>query len=220
MLICKDISKKYIMGKNEVLALDKINIEINKGDIIGLKGPSGSGKSTLLNIIGLLDNPTSGEFYINNERVDNLSQNKRTKYRAKYLGFIFQNFNLIPELTAFENVEIPLLITGVPEKIRKQKVMEILKEVGLDSRAKHKPGELSGGQQQRVAIARALVKAPPLVIADEPTANLDSKTGMKIIELLIQLNTKNNSSIVIASHDDNISKMIDKIYNLLDGKIQ
>ncbi len=220
MLKLTDIQKMYRIGSTEVWALKGISLEINKGEFVAFKGPSGSGKSTLLNLIGMLDIPTKGEYTINGINVLSADTKKRAEYRAEYLGFIFQNFNLIPELNIYENVEIPLIIDGESAKTRKEKVLRIVDAVGLTSHLHHKPGELSGGQMQRVAIARALVKNPPLVIADEPTANLDSKTGIEIVELMKKLNRELQITFLFATHDETITGYMEKIYYLMDGEMR
>lgn len=208
------------MGQNSVIALNGVNMNIEKGDFVALKGPSGSGKSTLLNIVGLLDTPQEGEYYLNNILITGKSHKERSQFRADYLGFIFQNYNLIPELNILENVEIPLVIAKIDKKLRKKMVLEIVEEVGLIEYAKHRPGELSGGQQQRVAIARALVKKPPVVIADEPTANLDSNTGKEILEIMKSLNENHNTTFVFATHDEMITKYMKNMIYINDGNIR
>lgn len=219
MLELVDVKKMYKMGSSELWALKGVSLSIDKGEFVAFKGPSGSGKTTLLNIIGLLDTPTSGEYRIDGKPMLIHDNKKRSGYRAEYLGFIFQNFNLIPELTVYENVEVPLLISGEKPKSRRDKVVQIIEEVGLGKHIKHRPGELSGGQMQRVAIARALVKNPPIVIADEPTANLDMKTGIEIVELMKRLNEEHQITFLFATHDETIRKYMQKIFYLTDGLI-
>jgi putative ABC transport system ATP-binding protein len=221
MIELKNIKKMYRVGSSELWALKGISLKVDKGEFIAFKGPSGSGKSTLLNIIGLLDTPTEGEYLIDGVSMSSKDSNhkKRSQCRAQYLGFIFQNFNLIPELSIYENVEIPLLIAGEKPKDRKEKVYQIVEEVGLISHIRHRPGELSGGQMQRVAIARALVKNPPLVIADEPTANLDTKTGQEIIQLMKELNRKLQITFLFATHDENIKNYMERTYYICDGQL-
>lgn len=214
-----DIKKMYRIGATELWALKGISLKVEKGEFIAFKGPSGSGKSTLLNLIGMLDTPSSGEYIIEGQTISGTNPKKRAQYRAAYLGFIFQNFNLIPELNIYENVEIPLLIAGEKSKNRRDKVLKMVEAVGLLSHLHHKPGELSGGQMQRVAIARALVKNPPLIIADEPTANLDSKTGKEIIELMKKLNQEFQITFLFATHDETIKNFMEKIYYISDGEI-
>jgi putative ABC transport system ATP-binding protein len=219
MLELTNIQKKYQIGATELWALKGISLKVARGEFIAFKGPSGSGKSTLLNLIGMLDTPTNGEYTLDGVNVLSAHPKKRSEYRAAYLGFIFQNFNLIPELNIYENVEIPLVIAGENPKVRKEKVTKVVEAVGLTSHLHHRPGELSGGQMQRVAIARALVKNPPLVIADEPTANLDSKTGIEIVKLMKQLNQEYQITFLFATHDEKLTELMDKIYYLMDGEI-
>ena len=220
MIELKNIKKKYQRGVNELWALKGISLKIAQGEFIAFKGPSGSGKTTLLNIVGLLDSATEGEYLLDGKDVSATKHKKRSRLRATYLGFIFQNFNLIPELSVYENVEIPLLIAGENKKHRQEKVEEMVEAVGLADHIKHRPGELSGGQMQRVAIARALVKNPPLVIADEPTANLDTKTGTEIIELMKGLNEKYKVTFLFATHDETIIDYMEGIFQLKDGKLR
>lgn len=217
MIELKNIKKTYLLGKKVVEALKRINLGINKGEFIALKGPSGSGKTTLLNLLGALDMPDEGEIIFEGNDISKLDTKGRHKFRAHNLGFIFQDYNLIPELTVYENVEIPLLIANI--KNRKEKILKVVEEVGLLSHVDHKPGELSGGQRQRVSIARALVKNPPLILADEPTANLDSKTGLSIIELMHNLNKVHNTTFVIATHDVFVLDKIDRVIRIIDGEI-
>lgn len=211
----KKVKKSYKLGKKKVEALKGINLQIEKGEFIAVKGPSGCGKTTLLNLIGALDIPDEGEILFENEDISKLEKKKRLEFRGKNLGFVFQDYNLIPELTLYENVEIPLLIKNI--KNRREKIMNVIKEVGLYDQRDHKPDELSGGQRQRVSIARALVKNPPLILADEPTANLDSKTGAQIIELMQDLNKIHNTTFVIATHDVHVLQKIDRVIELSDG---
>lgn len=219
MIELNEVKKMYKMGLSELWALKGISLRIGKGEFVAFKGPSGSGKTTLLNIIGLLDTPTAGEYLIENRSMTEYNPQKRSASRAKYLGFIFQNFNLIPELNIFENVEIPLLIAREKPKIRREKVIKIIEEVGLADHIQHRPGELSGGQMQRVAIARALVKNPPIVLADEPTANLDTKTGIEIVELMKKLNQEYRITFLFATHDETIKSYMQKTFYLTDGQV-
>jgi putative ABC transport system ATP-binding protein len=219
MIELRSIRKRYQIGSSVLWALNGISLKVNKGEFIALKGPSGSGKTTLLNIIGMLDTPTEGEYIIDGNNVAQQDPKSRSILRAKYLGFVFQTFNLIPELNVFENVEIPLLISGENPKKRKNAVMNIIEEVGLSNHINHRPGELSGGQMQRVAIARALVKNPPLIIADEPTANLDSKTGNEIVSLMKGLNQAHQITFIFATHDETITNFMDKIVVISDGVV-
>lgn len=219
MIELENIKKEYKIGITSSWALKGVSLKIEKGDFVAFKGPSGSGKTTLLNIIGLLDIPTEGRYILDGKDVIIKDYRQRAAYRKKYLGFIFQTFNLIPELTVFENVEVPLLIMGEKPGIRREKVKRAIKDVGLESHSEHRPGELSGGQMQRVAIARALVKNPPLIIADEPTANLDTKTGTEIIELMKRLNQDYNNTFLFATHDETVTVYMKKIYHMKDGSI-
>ncbi len=217
MILVKDVKKIYELEKSQVVALDSVDMTIQKGEFAALKGPSGCGKTTLLNLIGALDIPTGGDIIIEDQNIAVMNKKKRLQFRAKNLGFIFQDFNLIPELTVYENVEIPLLISGIRHK--KEKVMKVIEEVGLATHVHHRPGELSGGQRQRVSIARALVKEPPLILADEPTANLDSKTGQSIIELIQRLNKSHGITFIVATHDHFILEKIDRVIPMMDGRI-
>lgn len=214
-----NLYKNYTLGKTTVTALRGVNLTVYKSEIVCICGPSGSGKTTLLNLIGCLDRLTAGTVKILNKDVAALSDEQLSKLRNRYIGFIFQTFNLIPVLTAYENVEYPLVIAGVGSKERRKKVNQILSEVGLIDYRNHKPGELSGGQQQRVAIARALVTNPEIVLADEPTANLDSKTGLILLELLNKINKERSTTFVFSTHDHKILSYASKIYYLRDGEI-
>ena len=211
------LGKTYFLGKTKIVALENINLQIKKGDFISIAGPSGSGKSTLLNLIGCLDKPSMGKIEIVGEDISMMNKNHLADIRNRKIGFIFQSFNLIPVLTAYENVEFPLLLDNVVKKERKKKIMEILSEVGLLDQANHRPEELSGGQRQRVAIARALVKKPEIILADEPTANLDSKTGENIIKLMLKLNKEKGSTFVFSTHDQMVINHASKIIKLRDG---
>ncbi len=219
MIKLSQISKKYLKDTREIRALDDVDVSIKQGSFLALKGPSGSGKSTLLNILGLVDVPDSGEYILNGTSMEKLSAKDRSKFRKQYLGFVFQNFNLIPELSVYENVEIPLLIQGGEKSSMNEKVITAIENVGLSDYLKHKPGELSGGQQQRVSIARALVRNPPLIIADEPTANLDSVNGRSIVSLMRDMNEKYGMTCVFATHDEMILEYMKEIIYLRDGKI-
>lgn len=215
----KSVSKNYIMGKENVTALDNITLDIKDGEFIAIMGPSGSGKSTFANVIGGLDKPSSGSIIVDGDEITKLNDNLLSKYRNKKIGFVFQAFNLLPTYTALENVMIPLIITGESSEIRKQKALECLKEVGLGERVNHKPSELSGGERQRVSIARALVNNPEIIIADEPTGNLDSKKSEEIVSLLKNLNRKKKITLIIITHDPSVAKEADKILKMCDGKI-
>ncbi len=211
------LSKTYLMGKVEVPALRGVNIAIEKGEFVAIMGSSGSGKSTLLNMIGMLDAPTSGRVIIEGTDVSEMNEDQRADFRLKNLGFIFQFFNLFMELTALENVAFPIQI--VKRNNFEERAMELLDLVGLSDRANHKPAELSGGQQQRVAIARALANEPALLLADEPTANLDTKSSEKIIDLLMELN-KSGQTIVMVTHEPELGKRADRIIRLKDGMVR
>ena len=218
-VVVTDVSKTYRLGKLTVTALDGVSLTVDAGEFLAVAGPSGSGKTTLLNLIGCLDTPTSGEVEIDGEPVSTLSEGRRADLRARKLGFIFQTFNLIPVLTAWENVEYPLLIHRRGGDVA-TRVRAVLDQVGLGDRARHRPPELSGGQQQRVAIARALVTDPALVLADEPTANLDSKTGHEIIELMRRLNRERGTTFVFSTHDPRIMTAADRVLEISDGRLR
>jgi len=219
MISIKNVTKEYKLGKSVVHALQSINLEINQGEFVSICGPSGSGKTTLLNLIGCLDSPTTGEILVMNNNVAHLTDTALSKLRNSAIGFIFQTFNLIPVLTAYENVEYPLVILGLSEKEKKEKVLKMLGEVGLSNFIKHRPDELSGGQRQRVAIARALVTNPKMVLADEPTANLDSVTGEEILKIMKKMNENHQTTFIFSTHDSRIMKYAKKIYNISDGRI-
>ena len=215
----QDISKIYNPGENEVRALDHISLTIQKGEFVAIIGQSGSGKSTLMNMIGCLDVPTEGTYILNGQNVSKLSDNELSDIRNQEIGFIFQGFNLIANLTAQENVELPLIYRGVPKKERHELSVAALKKVGLAHRMDHRPSEMSGGQQQRVAIARAIAQAPPVILADEPTGNLDSASSMEILDILKQLHAENRTVILI-THDNDIAKQAKRVISIKDGKIE
>ena len=215
----QDISKIYNPGENEVRALDHISLTIQKGEFVAIIGQSGSGKSTLMNMIGCLDVPTEGTYILNGQNVSKLSDNELSDIRNQEIGFIFQGFNLIANLTAQENVELPLIYRGVPKKERHELSVAALKKVGLAHRMDHRPSEMSGGQQQRVAIARAIAQAPPVILADEPTGNLDSASSMEILDILKQLHAENRTVILI-THDNDIAKKAKRVIRIKDGKIE
>ena len=215
----QDISKIYNPGENEVRALDHISLTIQKGEFVAIIGQSGSGKSTLMNMIGCLDVPTEGTYILNGQNVSKLSDNELSDIRNQEIGFIFQGFNLIANLTAQENVELPLIYRGVPKKERHELSVAALKKVGLAHRMDHRPSEMSGGQQQRVAIARAIAQAPPVILADEPTGNLDSASSMEILDILKQLHAENRTVILI-THDNDIAKQAKRGIRIKDGKIE
>lgn len=214
-----DISKKYIMGNNEVKALQSVSITIKKGEYVAFMGPSGSGKSTLMNIIGCLDTPSGGTYILNNHTVSEMTENKLAEIRNKEIGFVFQTFNLLPRATALENVALPLVYAGYGKSDRQEIAMAALESVSLGDRHHHKPNELSGGQRQRVAIARALVNSPSIILADEPTGNLDSKTSYDIMNLFQELHDKGNT-IIMVTHEDDIAHYAHRIVRLRDGLVE
>lgn len=216
----KNVSRKYSLGKIPISALIDISLDISHEDFVVIAGPSGSGKTTLLNIIGLIDKPDSGEVWFNNQNISQRNLNSLSKYRRDNIGYIFQTFNLVPVLSAYENVEYPLILNGTPHKKRKELVNRTLEKVGLYERRKHRPHELSGGERQRAAVARAVVKNPAIVLADEPTANLDSRTGVSILELMQELHTKDKMTFIFSSHDPRIIDMGKRVVHLRDGKIK
>ena len=220
MIELKSVTKVYELGGEKIYALDDINIKIEKGDFIAIVGPSGSGKSTLANIIGGLDTPDKGQVLIEGENISKVSDNVLSKFRNKKIGFIFQSFNLQPMYTALENVMVPLVFAKVSGDERKKKAIACLKAVGLENRMKHRPNQLSGGQRQRVCIARALANNPEIIIADEPTGNLDSIKGAEIIDLLNELNQKNGITLIIITHDDSVAKRARRILVMKDGSIK
>ncbi|TXT61962.1 MAG: hypothetical protein BAJALOKI3v1_710015 [Promethearchaeota archaeon] len=217
VLVLQDVYKIYKLGQSEVIALDNVNLNVDKGDFISVMGPSGSGKTTLLNIMGALDLPTKGKVFINNLDLEKLDDSQLTKLRRNEIGFVFQFFNLIPVLTCFENIELPLIISGMKKNERVKRVNDILEKVGLNRHREHKPNELSGGQQQRVAIARALVNKPSIVLADELTGDLDSHTGEIIMDYLETLNRSEHQTIVVVTHDIKVAKRTNQIYQIEDG---
>ena len=214
----RSLSKVYRLGKTNVTALSQINLEVQTGDFMAIAGPSGSGKTTLLNLIGCLDRPTSGNIELSGQDVSHMDGNQLADVRNKRIGFIFQTFNLIPVLTAYENVEFPLLLKDCPASERKDRIMEVLEDVGIQDQSKQRPEELSGGQRQRVAIARALVKKPQIILADEPTANLDSATGDTIIKLMLKLNQEKETTFVFSTHDQMVIQHATRIIGLHDGR--
>ncbi len=214
----EDIVKNYQIGTVIVRALRSVSLIINKNEYVAIMGPSGSGKSTLMNLIGCLDTPTSGKYFLNGVDVSKMEDDRLAEIRNKEIGFVFQTFNLLPRYTALENVTLPLIYAGVPKIEREQLAIETLTQVGLADRMHHKPNELSGGQRQRVAIARALVNKPSLILADEPTGNLDSKTSVDIMNLLDNIHKKGNT-IVLVTHEEDIAKHAARIVRLLDGQI-
>jgi putative ABC transport system ATP-binding protein len=221
----KSVSRIYNMGEIEVHALRGVSLQIEKGASIGIMGPSGSGKTTLLNLIGALDRPTHGSVVLDNMDITNMSESELTTIRRSKISYVFQFFNLLPVLSAYENVELPLLIGGVEEDSRKERVDHLLSLVGLTERADHRPDELSGGEQQRIAIARALAKPPDsansiIVLADEPTGDLDYSTGQEILEVLISLTKGEGGTLITVTHDPEVGEMMDKVYKMRDGKFE
>ena len=218
MIKIEELTKIFRTEAVETTALNGVSLEVKDGEFVAIMGPSGCGKSTLLSILGLLDNPTSGNYYLDGEEVGHLKERVRTNYRKGRIGFVFQSFNLIDELTVEENVDLQLKYLDVPKAERKERVLEILRKVSLSQRAKHYPQQLSGGQQQRVAIARAVVGRPKLILADEPTGNLDSKNGEEVMALLSQLNAE-GTTIVMVTHSQHDATYANRVINLLDGAI-
>jgi putative ABC transport system ATP-binding protein len=215
----KNLTKIYQMGDVEVKALRGLSLQIRRGEVVAIMGPSGSGKSTLMNILGCLDRPTTGEYYLDGESVAHMNDEQLAGVRNRKVGFIFQSFNLLPRATALVNVELPLRYGPPNGKARRVRAQEALEAVGLADRLSHRPNELSGGQQQRVAIARALVNNPAMVMADEPTGNLDSKSGDEIMELLLQLNQERGTTLIIVTHDPEIANQTQRIIHIRDGEI-
>ena len=214
----KDLYKIYNLGDAEIRALDGVNATIDKGEIVAIMGPSGSGKSTFMNILGCLDKPTSGEYFLNGVSVADLDRDQLSEIRNRELGFVFQGFNLLPRTSALENVELPMLYNSVPSSERQEKAMSALRRVGLEGREKHHPNQLSGGQQQRVAIARAMVNEAPIILADEPTGNLDTRTSVEIMELFTKLNEE-GITVIIVTHEPDIAQYCKRIIRFLDGKV-
>jgi putative ABC transport system ATP-binding protein len=219
VVVFENVSKIYQMGEVSIPALKGVSLRIPRSRFSMVLGPSGSGKTTLLNMIGCLDQPTSGEIEVCGEKVAEISDDKISEFRARHIGFIFQNFNLIPVLSALENVEYPLTLLGMKKQERRERSMEILESVGLTDHARHRPNQLSGGQKQRVAIARALVKGPSLVLADEPTANLDSKTGAAIIDLMYQVQEQHGATFIFSTHDPQLISHAQVIFSIRDGEL-
>ncbi len=216
MIRLEDITKVYPMGKRELEVLKGINLQIEKGELVAIMGPSGSGKSTMLNLLGCLDRPTSGKYYLDNREVSRLSSGELAEVRSQKIGFVFQTFNLLPRLSALANVELGMRYAG---GVDRRRAVEALAKVGLSDRANHRPTELSGGEMQRVAIARALVKNPPIILADEPTGNLDSRSGDEIISILTSLHAEQGITLVMITHDSNIAHHCQRIINIRDGQI-
>lgn len=215
----ENIQKSYFMGKNALQVLKGVSLDIFKNEYVALMGPSGSGKSTLMNILGCLDTPSGGKYILNGQDVSKMEDNALAEVRNKEIGFVFQQFNLLPRLTALENVALPLVYAGVPKKIRLEKAMHVLEMVNLTQRSHHKPNELSGGQSQRVAIARALVNDPALILADEPTGNLDTKTSYEIMSIFGDIHSRGNT-VVLVTHEEDIANHAKRIVRLRDGVIE
>lgn len=219
MIELKKVSKVYELGGEKIYALDSVSLKVANGDFLAIMGPSGSGKSTLANIIGGLDTPDSGQVVVDDQNIAAMNDQQLSTYRNHKVGFIFQSYNLQPTLTAIENVTIPLLFASVPPGQRKKRASQCLKAVGLENRLDHKPGQLSGGQRQRVCIARALVNQPEIIIADEPTGNLDSKKGGEIVALLKSLNRQEKITLIVISHDKSVASEAREILNMKDGRL-
>ena len=215
----RNVWKTYKMGDNIVHALRGINLDVMPGEFLAIQGPSGSGKSTAMNLVGCLDVPSRGEIYLDGQNIAKMSESNLATIRGRKIGFIFQKFNLIETLTAFENAVLPMTFQGIPEDERNKKAKQLLEQFGLGDRMHHKPGELSGGQQQRVAIARSLAVDPPVILADEPTGNLDSKTGKEVMEFLRELHKHKDKTIVLVTHDDVLARFADRVEYLKDGVI-
>jgi putative ABC transport system ATP-binding protein len=216
----RDLTKVYQMGKVQVHALCGLSLQIERGEILAIMGPSGSGKSTLMNILGCLDRPTSGEYYLDGDNVAKMDDNRLAGVRNRKVGFIFQSFNLLARSSALSNVELPMRYAGARGGQRRQMAIEALESVGLGDRLHHRPNELSGGQQQRVAIARALVNHPSIIMADEPTGNLDSKSGKEIMHLLLELNKERGVTLIIVTHDPEIARQTQRIVHIRDGMLE
>jgi putative ABC transport system ATP-binding protein len=213
-----DLWKTYVMGDQEINAVSGVDLEIRRGEYVAIMGPSGSGKSTLMNLIGCLDTPTRGQYFINGRLVSEMNDDELARIRNKEIGFVFQTFNLLPRATALSNVELPLIYSGIPADVRQEKAQQSLRHVDLEKRMHHKPNELSGGQRQRVAIARALVNSPSILLADEPTGNLDSATGNEIMALFDRLHQQGNT-IILVTHEHDIAMYAHRIVYIRDGKI-
>jgi putative ABC transport system ATP-binding protein len=219
LIEARDITKIYRIGDIKVNALSNVSLTIEKGEFVAVMGPSGSGKSTFMNILGCLDKPTDGKYFLEDIDISDLERDELAGIRNKKIGFVFQGYNLLPRTSAIENVELPMLYDGVPARERRQKAMDALKSVGLEGREDHNPNQLSGGQQQRVAIARALVNNAPLILADEPTGNLDTKTSVEIMELLVKLNTTSNMTVILVTHENDIAAFSRRVIKFIDGRI-
>lgn len=218
VIIANDLRKIYKMGEIEVRALDGVTFNIQKGEVVAIMGPSGSGKSTMMNILGCLALPSSGDYILDGERVSDLNDDQLADIRNRKVGFVFQSFNLLSKQTALANVELPMRYAGIPAKERVDRATAALFAVGLGNRLHHKPTELSGGQQQRVAVARALINDPAIIMADEPTGNLDSKSGVEIMDLILSLNRDRGTTIIIVTHDPRIGEQAQRVIRLVDGR--
>lgn len=215
----QDVRKEYVVGDSHIHALDGVSLTVSPGEFVCISGRSGSGKSTMLNMLAGLEKPTSGEIVILDKHIENMSESARIRFRRQYIGFVFQSYNLMPQYTAVENVELPLMLRGMGQKERRKQALAVMEQVGIVSHAEHKPSELSGGQQQRVGIARALITKPPIVFADELTGNLDTKTSAEIMDLLTGLFRSSGTTFMLVSHDPDMSRYTDRTIHLLDGKI-
>ncbi|WP_437920879.1 ABC transporter ATP-binding protein [Sphingobacterium sp. LRF_L2] len=215
----EDIGREYIIGSEKIYALKSVTLNIHKGEFVALMGPSGSGKSTLMNILGCLDTPSKGQYILNGINVSDMSENELAEVRNKEIGFVFQTFNLLPKSTALENVALPLIYAGIQKKTRQEKALTALENVGLGNRVDHKPNELSGGQRQRVAVARALINDPSIILADEPTGNLDTKTSIEIMGLMEEIHRKGNT-IILVTHEEDIAQHAHRIVRMRDGLIE
>lgn len=219
LITIKDIGRKYVIGTEVIHALKSVSLTINKGEFVALMGPSGSGKSTLMNILGCLDTPTNGQYILNGINVSHMSDNELAEVRNKEIGFVFQTFNLLPRSTSLDNVALPLIYAGASKKERDARAQKALENVGLGNRVTHKPNELSGGQRQRVAVARALINDPSIILADEPTGNLDTKTSIEIMGLLEEIHSKGNT-IILVTHEEDIAQHAHRIVRMRDGLVE
>ena len=215
----QDVRKEYVVGDSHIHALDGVSLTVSPGEFVCISGRSGSGKSTMLNMLAGLEKPTSGEIVILDKHIENMSESARIRFRRQYIGFVFQSYNLMPQYTSVENVELPLMLRGIGKRERRKQALAVMEQVGIVSHAEHKPSELSGGQQQRVGIARALITRPPIIFADELTGNLDTKTSAEIMDLLTGLFRSSGTTFMLVSHDPDMSQYTDRTIHLLDGKI-
>ena len=215
----RELTKIYRLGDIDVRALNNVSVTVEQGESVAIMGPSGSGKSTFMHILGCLDTPTSGQYFLEDEDIGNLGRNDLARIRNQKIGFVFQGFNLLPRTSALENVELPMLYNGISSRERRERAMMALKDVGLEDRWDHQPNQLSGGQQQRVALARALVNKAPLILADEPTGNLDTKTSAEIMEIFVKLNSESNITVILVTHEPDIAAYSRRTIKFLDGFI-